>query len=55
MKKVEVVTLPRTMSGYKGGYRITLDECDAKKWIERKWGRPLTADERKAQQAEADL
>jgi len=41
VKKVEVITQPRTMSGFRGGMRIALDECSAKEWIEKRWADPV--------------
>ena len=48
MKKVKVVTRPRTGSGYRGGKTIHLDANDAEEWIRRRWADP--AQEQKPKQ-----
>ena len=33
------------MSGYRGGLVLTLDACEAQRWIERGWADPVEQEE----------
>lgn len=41
MKRVVIRTLPRTMSGRRGGCLLTVDARMAEDWIDRRWADPV--------------
>lgn len=44
MKRVDVITRPRTMSGRPGGLRLHLPRPEAEDWIARGWADPAPTD-----------